>query len=594
MNRLTLPLLLAAALLPAAGSAVTREPPPRVGIVVGAQGGAPGRGALRHAHHDAEAIADVLTSVGRFAPGRVHVLRDPAPGELLAVLQREAAALAGRPDALLFFYFSGHADQASLYSAGKPVPLDAVRRALDRQDVAVRIGVIDACQGGGWTRAKGLVPDAPFEVTLPQVLESEGSALISSSAGDESAHESDALGGSFFTVHLAAGLRGAADESGDGEVTLTEAFEYARAQTIRDTARQAKEPQHPTFALNLRGRQDVVLAQVAASPSTLSVAQAGGPLELVHLATGLRMLELPPGPRTARIAVPAGRYLVRRVAADGVRAHEVDVPRQGQVEVREEELTLVASERLAVKGLPTTMQPATPRALDVELSLGVLLSSYYPQVAGLQLGDWTARYDGSNLRIDGRVGLTDRLAWRVGTLGFAYRFGRPEATEVVPYGGLLAWREGSLGELRLGGGAALRHRKGPGAVVAAAGIDWEGSGAGFELAARMVRRLHASVGYTLLIRGVGTLHVAAQYVRSHRDGASSFDGSYYVIGPPEIFEEALLIGSVQELGLASVPLFRLDLPSSWTLDLHGAAVIFGGGYLVAQAFTGGLSVQKTF
>jgi len=592
MNRLTIALLLAHALaLPVRAEAARRDVPPRVGIIVGAQGGAPGRAGLRHAHRDAQTMADVLTTVGRFPRDRVHLLRDPAPGELVAVLQREAAALSGRPDALLFFYFSGHADQGALYSGGRPVPLDAVRRALDRQDVAVRIGVIDACQGGGWTRAKGLLPDAPFEVTLPQVLESEGSALISSSTGDESAHESDALGGSFFTVHLAAGLRGAADESGDGDVTLTEAFEYARAQTIRDTARQAREPQHPSFALNLRGRQDLVLAQVAASPSTLAVEQERGPLELVHLATGLRMLELPPGRRSARIAVPPGRYLVRRLAPEGVRARELDVPRQGQVEVREDDLVLVASERLAVKGPPAALPASTPAALDWELSLGLLLSSYSTEVVGLQLGDWSIQNDGSSIRLDGRVGLTDRLAWRLGTLGFAYRLGSAGGTEVIPHGGLLAWRAGNYGGVRLGGGLGLRQPIGPGAIVATAGRDWEGNISRFDLSAWAVDRTHVAIGYGVQVGALGSFHLAVRFIRSHRNEVSMFDGMFFY---PAITEDTVVMGSVQELGLASLPLIRLRLPSSWWLDVHAAAVVKGGGYLVVQEFSGGVSVLRVF
>ncbi len=69
--------------------------------------------------------------------------------------------------------------------------------------------------------------------------------LIASSSGLESAHESDRLQGSFFTYHFTGGLRGAADRNGNGEITMTEAFEYAKERTIRDTLRVASETQHP-------------------------------------------------------------------------------------------------------------------------------------------------------------------------------------------------------------------------------------------------------------------------------------------------------------------------------------------------------------
>jgi hypothetical protein len=57
--------------------------------------------------------------------------------------------------------------------------------------------------------------------------------LIASSSGVEKARESERVYGSFFTHHLVAALRGAADRSGDGVVTLTDPFAYARERTGR-------------------------------------------------------------------------------------------------------------------------------------------------------------------------------------------------------------------------------------------------------------------------------------------------------------------------------------------------------------------------
>ena len=56
---------------------------------------------------------------------------------------------------------------------------------------------------------------APFE---------QGLALLTSSAANEDAQESDALKGSFFTHHFVSALLGAADADGDGKVTLEEAL----------------------------------------------------------------------------------------------------------------------------------------------------------------------------------------------------------------------------------------------------------------------------------------------------------------------------------------------------------------------------------
>ena len=51
--------------------------------------------------------------------------------------------------------------------------------------------------------------------------------MITSSAAREAALESAEIEASFFSHHLISGLRGAADTSGDGLVTLAEAYQYA-------------------------------------------------------------------------------------------------------------------------------------------------------------------------------------------------------------------------------------------------------------------------------------------------------------------------------------------------------------------------------
>jgi uncharacterized caspase-like protein len=57
-------------------------------------------------------------------------------------------------------------------------------------------------------------------------VDASGEVVITSSSADELSQESDEVGGSYFTHYLLSGLRGAADTSGDGEVTLDEAYRY--------------------------------------------------------------------------------------------------------------------------------------------------------------------------------------------------------------------------------------------------------------------------------------------------------------------------------------------------------------------------------
>lgn len=346
-----LPALLAcalAAVAPRSAHAAAPEPVRRIAVVVGANAAAPGRRPLRYAHQDAARVAEVLRLAG-FARADVAVLRDPDPDAILAALDRALRRASGHPS-MVVFYYSGHADARALYPDGKELRLAALRERLDSALATVRIGIIDACRGGGWTGTKGLTETEPFEVDLPMRLASEGSVLISSSSGIEDAHESELLRGSFFTHHWNAALRGAGDRDGDGTVTLGEAFAYARQLTVRDTAMRTDSPQHPSFQVNLRGKSDLALVRLGDTASLVTVEQRVGPLQLVHLGTGVVVLELPPGRRHLRLALPPGRYLARRDSDAGVRAREIDVVAGRATALDEEDLELIGNERLAVKG----------------------------------------------------------------------------------------------------------------------------------------------------------------------------------------------------------------------------------------------------
>src|SRR5439155_1903876 len=104
-------------------------------------------------------------------------------------------------------------------------------------------------KSGGLTRVKGMHAGPAIELDLANDLATRGEALLTSSTSDELARESDNLKGSFFTHHLVSGLRGAADQSKDGRVTLAEAYQYAYGKTVA----QAAGGQHPTFKYDLAG-----------------------------------------------------------------------------------------------------------------------------------------------------------------------------------------------------------------------------------------------------------------------------------------------------------------------------------------------------
>jgi hypothetical protein len=390
--------------LPAFAQGAYEQAPTRFAVIVGSNAPVQERPGLRFSHRDARAFAQVLMDVGRFTKRDVQLLLDPAPEQVLAALDSalvQARAAGGK--AMLVFYYSGHADGTSLYPNGHPLALGDLKSRLTSDAIELRVGILDGCSGGGWTQAKGLRPAEPFAVGLPQ-LESEGTVLLASSSGLEDAHEAEALQGSFFTHHLVAGLRGAADRSHDGQVTLAEAFSYANEMTIRDTAQVAKTPQHPSFDMRLRGRQDVVLTALASAASSLTLIQQQGPLQVVQLATGQLIAETPQGELSMTLAVPAGEYVVRRVDEDVVLSKKVTVEPMSSDSLDERNLMASDAVTIASKGLTAFA------ALPPEYEIGA--------AAGLRTGD--GQNPGGSAEVWFNWRLTRKIGWRL--LRLAYNF----------------------------------------------------------------------------------------------------------------------------------------------------------------------------
>lgn len=439
MRAASLFFLLVLATLSASVTALAAPPGMRrIAVLVGANDAPPGRQALHYAHDDAAELADVLERVGAFAPADVHVLLDPHPADLLAAIDAAGQVAAGG-DVMFVFYYSGHSDGQALFPHGEAVAVADVRSRIEHLRARIRLGILDTCRGGSWTQSKGLTVGPPLDMADLLNVETEGTALVSSSSGFEDAHEANAVHGSFFTHYFAAGLRGAADRAGDGNVTLQEAYEYARERTVRDSARLAQTPQHPSFEIGLHGRQDIVLSVLSQSTSALAIAAAKAPMEIIALPSGVTVADAPAG-QPVRIALPPGRYLVRSVVEGRVYTREVEV-RAGEVETLSEgQLEAVGSDALAMKGPGPLEAPlslwSSGHGYRWLLTLGAGVGSLPGNAGQGTAGTQTSAGFGGYASLWYRI--TDRLSWQVPFPAFRYRFGNPGSVEVMPFIGLSA------------------------------------------------------------------------------------------------------------------------------------------------------------
>lgn len=236
----------------------------RLVLAAGANNGGVDRELLRYAVSDAEHFVEVLQEMGGLDPADVLLLRDPdlaAFEQGLADLGRRVQAArrwGGRLEVLL--YYSGHADEEGLLLAGDHLGYQQLLDSLKTTEAAVRIAVLDACNSGTITRIKGGKPRPPFLVD--ESFDMRGYAFLTSSSAAEAAQESDQIEASFFTHYLISGMRGAADVTGDGRVTLHEAYQFAFDETRARTIGTAGGTQHPAYEGQMRGTGGVVMTEV--------------------------------------------------------------------------------------------------------------------------------------------------------------------------------------------------------------------------------------------------------------------------------------------------------------------------------------------
>ncbi len=307
---LTASLCLAQITHAAASDGATR----RFALVIGAHEGGKGRDRLLYSGSDARAFQNTLQELGGLSSVDANLLIDPDSAGLQRAFEKLAARVqvarrdGARTEAVV--YYSGHADENGLQLGKERFDYRAFRERMNALGADVRIAVVDACASGALTRMKGGTPVQAFMVD--RSARAEGYAFLTSSSESEVAQESDRLRGSFFTHALTTGLRGAADATRDGRVTLHEAYQFAYHETLARTVSTRGGPQHAAYDIQLSGSGDVVLTDLRQATASLVLAEAlHGRLfirdSLDHLTAELNK----PAGREMNFGLPPGTYGLR-------------------------------------------------------------------------------------------------------------------------------------------------------------------------------------------------------------------------------------------------------------------------------------------
>ncbi|MEL6346584.1 MAG: caspase family protein [Myxococcota bacterium] len=320
----------------------------RIGLFVGNNIGLGPDAPLRYAEEEARDMARLFQSMGAMERDRTILLEGPRAFEVRQkILQVEAMvreAGARGDDVMLVFFYSGHASSDGLHLSGGLLPLNEVRRWLESSAAQVRVAFVDACESGSLARSRGGTPVEAVEIVVDDQLTVSGLAVITSTGPVSVARESASFGGGVFSQALISGLRGSADLDNDGQITLNEAYRYSAEETVVGSAALSTTVQRPEYRYEIEGMGNVVLTRIPSRAAGLIFPEElEGVYTVVSVSNGqvVARIEKTPGePR--RLALPIGRYLVRKVRQQDVLLAEVDLAWGGDRWLEDAQMNAVA------------------------------------------------------------------------------------------------------------------------------------------------------------------------------------------------------------------------------------------------------------
>ena len=383
---------------------------------------------LVYAEGEARDMARIFQEMGNLDRDRTFLLQGASAAEVretIFLVEAQAREVTARGDeVMLIFFYSGHASADGLHLSGVLLPMAVIRRWLEASSAQVRIAFVDACESGTLARSRGGTPVEAIELVVDDSLTMSGLAVISSTGPISVARESASFGGGIFTRAMINGLRGSADTDANGYISLDEAYRYAFEETVIGVASISDAVQRPEFRYEISGVGSVVLTRLPNRAAGLILPEElEGVYTVVSVSNGqvVARVEKVPG-EARRLALPAGRYVVRKVRREDALIAEVNLVWGGDRWIDDRQMATVSlGDPLARGGwnirpfrltLRTTaaspMVQGSPPLLGGEGELRYLFRPGLAVVGGAGYGsgareEWTGRLKSTNVRFGAGV-----------------------------------------------------------------------------------------------------------------------------------------------------------------------------------------------
>ncbi len=192
-------------------------------------------------------------------------------------------------------------------------------------------------------------------------------------------------------------------------MTLGEAYRYAFVNTLLATSNTLSGPQHPAYDFRLSGQGELVLTEVVAHGSILSLPRGFDRILITDAKKRYLLAELTTS-SSNRIALPAGRYAVQARIADAAYDTVVTLAEGEQRNLSGDDLRPAARATSVIKGddrdLNATALSEGPATVTPRLVIGVAgaltrgAAEALPLLPGLQLSLATTRPAGMALQLD--------------------------------------------------------------------------------------------------------------------------------------------------------------------------------------------------